>query len=704
MSLRRATMAVVLSGGLLAAVLALPASAVAQEPPRTCTEALIPVSDGVRLHAWVSRPGTADPEVRRPVLFMMDSYARGGKPGVGPTNDNACPRVLPDDYVPAYLPTETVDRFALVQVSYRGTGSSEGLFDMTGARTQQDLREAIAWAAAGPWSSGDVVLIGESGTGFVAHHGLREPSVRAAVIFTSCADMYRCFRRGGAYDALADVYLLSTRAGYAAGLRARTALGLMGNPDPVQQQAALAAMDALTKAIDTNDAWWQERSALERLPETRIPVLYTTDLFDIVQPYDALQRTPDAAFNLGMGHLSAGASGSDRYRSLVRSQVDAFVRRHGLGERDLDPGPRVKLVTGVGGYASLRQGRLLVRDEPSWPLPGTAWTRLHLTAGGALSLAAPTTGGEDVIPIVAGPRPDLRTTAFVLGDDMPTDQRDEESTGSTWTTPTLRRDLEVSGPLSLHVWASSTAPDFDWTVRVTDVHPDGRSEWITDGALRARLRRVDPDRSLRAPDGEIVRPWLTYDTSEPVPLDEPVEYRVDVIGTSNVFRAGHRLRLALLPVGGAGLDATRTGGFGALRVLRDPAHPSALIVPVVPDRCGRSRPLNDLEPPVVRCARSLRGALDDTDEPAAAQDGGACASRRRFRVRLGLRRDERLYRAVVTIAGRRRSTVRSARAGTAVVDLRRRARGRVTVRIAVRTRAGRAFTITRRYRPCTTRR
>ena len=594
---------------LLTLALALSVAAPAQaEDGRICDEKLVTMSDGVRLHAWVSRLA---PDGARPVLFMMDSYARGGQPNTSPAYNNACPEIVPDDYVPQYLSKELTDRFTLVQVSYRGTGSSEGLFDMTGQRTQKDISEAIAWAARGPWSNGNVVLAGESGTGFFAHHALTEPHVRAALIITSCADMYRCFRRGGGYNTLNDVYTAGTSAGWLSGFGARNSLGLASNPDPASQLAAIAQTSATSKTDDVVDDWWRERSALDKLPATRIPVLYTTDLYDIVQPFDAFQLTPGARLVLGMGHLAKDATvpaAGDRWNPLVRSAVDRFVAHYGLGEDNgAEADPRVTLVTNTGSFSEFRAARLLVRQEDAWPLPSTRWTKLRLGAGGALDTRAPA-AGADTAPILAGAHPDMRTTAFALGDNTPTDLSRDESTGLTWTTAPLEHDLELSGPLSLDLFATSTAPDFVWSVRLTDVWPDGRSEWITDGYLRATLRRVDSARSLRSRRGTIVRPWLTYDHSDPVPLATPVEYRIDLIGTSNVFRAGHRLRVDLLGVSNAMADSARSGGAGVVQVLRDADHPSALLVPVIPARCQTSKPLA-ADTPKVSCARSFSDAV-----------------------------------------------------------------------------------------------
>jgi hypothetical protein len=172
----------------------------------------------------------------------------------------------------------------------------------------------------------------------------------------------------------------------------------------------------------------------------------------------------------------------------------------------------------------------------------------------------------------------------------------------------LRHDLELTGPMSVHLFATAAAPDVAWSVRVTDVWPDGTSQWITDGYLRASLRHVDRKRSLRDGHGRIVRPWLTYDRLDPVPPAQPVGYWIDLVGTSNVFRAGHRLRVDLLGVSNSMADSGRTGGDGVVQILRDPEHPSALVVPVIPGRCAQGEPLAADTPPV-DCATSFGKAV-----------------------------------------------------------------------------------------------
>jgi putative CocE/NonD family hydrolase len=594
------------------------AAATASAPQRLCSEKLITMSDGVRLHVWVSRLA---PDTPRPVLFMMDSYSRSGQADgqTGPANDS-CPQALPDDYVPQWLSTDVIDQFTLVQVAARGTGLSEGTFDVNGPRIQQDINASIDWAAGQPWSDGRVALVGESGTGFSAYFGMRNPHVKAALVFTSCSDMYRCFYRGGGYNSLADVYLGATAGDWAQLLPTRAQLGTDSNPNPILQQAAITQDLAMTKSDTIDDGWWQQRSALLGLPKVTIPVMYTTDLYDIVQPYDALQLTPGARLVLGMGHQSAHRTiaAGDSYEQLVRTPVDRFLAHYGLGvDNGAQNDPRVTLVTNTGSVARFKADQLLVRGESAWPLPGTTWTPLYLGAGrsgsaqslndGTLSPKPPAAGATgDVAPVLSGPHEDLRTQ--LLTGAAQSDLRHEETAGLTYTTPPFTHDLEVSGPITLRVWAAATAPNFDWAVRVADVWPDGQSQWITDGYLRADLRQVDPTLSLHDAHGNIVRPWLTYSTPQPVPIGQPVEYLIDVIGTSNVFQAGHRLRLDILPVAEGQLNSPVTGGAGAVQVLRDPPHPSSLMLPVVPSRCQDGEAMTAATP-LVNCASSYTQAV-----------------------------------------------------------------------------------------------
>lgn len=639
--------AAVLAIVLTASPLAGPNTAKAAEAEsRSCREELVTMRDGVRLHSWVNHTGSAEQPERRPVLLELDNYT---------LPDNSCPKALPSVYeTPAQaLDPEVGERFTQVHVNLRGTGSSEGLIDVIGPDTQADVAEVIAWARTQPWSTGKIVLIGWSGSGIAIHHALEEPGVAAAVILTSCADPFRCMHPGGVYNSLGEIFFGVVRLSYASALEARARLGLAHNPTVPEQLLAIDRAHVKARTDTVYDDYWDERSSLNGLADSQVPVLYSTDPYDLLSsPYDAYQATPGSRIVLGLGHTSlhAGSAEGSRHAELVRSPVDRFVRHYGLGEDlgldDVPPGrsgehgpdgaPQgqgagqghdlphggdapVTLVTTTGSAAEWKAARVLVRGETEWPLPDTKWTRLYLDGARSGTAASLNDGslqvsaadeGADVSPLLSGPNPSADARFWNGGGPRTavTDLSRDEATALTYTSPVFKQDLEVSGPVTLNLVASANASDFDWAVSITDVWPDGRSEWITDGTLRASMRRVDEERSLHNKEGDIVRPFLTLDSPEPVPSNEKVEYRFELVPMSNVFRAGHRLRIDIFPMARSSTDQSSLGPVGELTIHRGPGG-SSVLLPIIPARCQLGTPMHP-SMPAVSCASSWDKAID----------------------------------------------------------------------------------------------
>ena len=190
------------------------------------------------------------------------------------------------------------------------------------------------------------------------------------------------------------------------------------------------------------------------------------------------------------------------------------------------------------------------RSEPDWPLPGTTETPFYLHAGGGLSQdepsadESPSTGytfdPKDPVPTMGGGisaaesiiragafdqrgRPDF----FGCVDTQPLNLRDDIL---TFQTPELEEDTEVTGEIVMHLWASSSAVDTDFTAKLIDVHPpsadypDGFAMNITDSIIRARYRND----------------WTKPELLEP---GTPYEFTFHLYPTSNVFRKRHRIRL-----------------------------------------------------------------------------------------------------------------------------------------------------------------
>lgn len=601
-----------LFGAVLVLSIVAAGSPAAGQPAIVCEEVLLQMDDSVRLHGWISH---REGDVPLPVSWTMTPYA-----------NLSC--------------TDPPTGFVRAVVSMRGTGASEGTLDGYAARDQADWLRVADDLAAHPWSDGSILATGASATAAWISEVMHHPAVEAAVPHTTCHDGYRgCLRPGGglADGVLAlDALILQ---GYIDSLQTRLRLGTADNPPPAEQLAAMLQSAADQFVHDRNDAFWQSRLGLWKLRDVRIPVFYTTDLYDIVPSsmYLAYERTPDARLSMGDGHNSGPAFLRGRLARLIHTPLGRFTNHYMLGQDNgAENDPRVTTVINLGSPVGYKEGRVLVRYDADWPHPGTAWTKLYLDAGRTGSAASPNDGSLSLTPGAAGldastllsapgPKTDLRVPFVVTGvvDDqlraqglppaastvLYDDLRPEEATGLTYTTPALTRNVEITGPIVLRLWASSNAVAYEWNVRLTDVWPDGRSSWITDGQLRTSLRRVDPALSRYNADGDIIRPWYPFDTHEYTLPGEIVEYIVEITPTSNLFQAGHRLRLDILPVANASLDAPRTGGAGAVVIYRDAEHPSNLLVPLIPSLCDDATPGPEDMAPVSECAASMAEAI-----------------------------------------------------------------------------------------------
>src|SRR4051794_16297694 len=233
---------------VLAALLALAPTAHADPAKRACSQVLLPMSDGVRLHGWVNRE---DPLTPRHVLLTISSYQNSGCPGGS-------------SY---YVSPAVANRMTMVFINMRGSGASEGDYDLFGPNTQRDIHAVIDWITKQPWSDGSIVLAGSSGNGLFMLDALGEPAVKAAVAETSCADLYRCFHRGGANgQQISAVYFANMMQGYEAGLQLRQQNGTYSNPTPAEQLAAFPQVEAQALQHPLFDDFWAQRSLLAVLP------------------------------------------------------------------------------------------------------------------------------------------------------------------------------------------------------------------------------------------------------------------------------------------------------------------------------------------------------------------------------------------------------------------------------------------------------
>lgn len=581
-------------------------------------------------------------EMRDGVLLATDVYR--------PQGDGPCPTIVQrtpyDKELPA-LRNFCFDVLRAAQAGYavvvqdtRGRFRSEGTFDAF-TDEARDGADTIAWAAAQPWSTGAVGMVGGSYFGATQWLAAAEApeALRAIAPFVTTDQYYESWAyQGGAFQL---------------GFNLHWALSSLAFGELVRQVGSGAAspdrVGELVAAVDGNDELYG-RLPLREVPELDGLAPYYQDwlahpsydgYWKAIAPRESYERITVPALNMGgwydlflkgtlanyLGMKERG--GSEPARQLQRLVIGPWAHGPLAGwypERSygLMSGTDASDISGMQlrWFDALLKGedtglhtdkpvRLFVmgadtwRDEDDWPLPDTEYVDYFLHSGGhantadgdgSLSPDAPGDQPDDVF--VYDPQDPVSTTGgptflpglFIGANAGPRDQRSVEQRPDVlcYTTPPLQEPLEVTGPVELVVHLSSSAPDTDVTGKLVDVHPDGRAENLCEGILRVRHRN-----SLSDP--ELIEPGQVY------------ELRVDLVATSNLFAAGHRIRLEVSSSNFPRFDRnTNTGGTIAEeteqdlrpatnRVHHSAGHRSRLVLPVI--RRGTPQTAPAAEPP-----------------------------------------------------------------------------------------------------------
>jgi putative CocE/NonD family hydrolase len=228
------------------------------------------------------------------------------------------------------------------------------------------------------------------------------------------------------------------------------------------------------------------------------------------------------------------------------------------------------------------------RFEDEWPLKWAQSRKYFLHSSGnansvagdgALSVVTPRTDGADSyvydpanpVPTIGGPL--CCDSAHLEPGPRNQQQIELRKDVLVYSTPPLDQDFEVTGPVTLDLFASSSAADTDFTGKLVDVAPDGTAINLTEGILRARYRES------------------TKGEPKPITPGQVYEYKIDLWATSNVFLKGHKIRLEVsssnFPRFDRNLNTGKDGSSSAEfvkatnTIYHDGQHPSALILPVV---------------------------------------------------------------------------------------------------------------------------
>ncbi|MGV9712197.1 CocE/NonD family hydrolase [Gordonia sp. NPDC003424] len=500
--------------------------------------------------------------------------------------------------------------YAQIIVDVRGTGASQGKWQILGDREQQDSVEIIDWVAEQEWCDGTIGLAGWSYSAINSLQAAdkRPPALKAVFAVEGCDDIVRdIYITGGMPSAFIPAWLSVVNL-------------LKWVPNPSNVVRDIVRGDALRWAVDRikspatempsllwgfltarddrifDDPYFDERDPkVHRIEVPTFTVGAWHDLFgrSATGVYERLEMEPGRKqmvvgdgyhFDVGSGY--GGKFDPPRLDVLERAWFDRWLKGHRNGVEYY--GPVTMLQQGgawTSGPSFPRTGvlphRLYLHEAPS----GTADHCVHdgsLTATpvdhvSSLTVRADIRGAvsRDMTQVTAG-------AAMVFGRAFTRDARFQERGGLSFTTEPVTESTTISGAMNLRLNVATTAHEAIWAVTVNDVAPDGTSTVLTNGALSSSNRALDPSASTYASDGSLLAAhhYLSHKRKLPVPADEPVRIDVDLVPTDAVLEPGHRLRvdvyaasfpryLTVVP------DLIKARGRRQ-RLVLDPHHPSYL--------------------------------------------------------------------------------------------------------------------------------
>jgi uncharacterized protein len=478
----------------------------------------LPLKDGTKLNYTLTAPSSHG---RFPVVLLYGPYAEGV------TSD----------------PTWNASGYAMLGVNFRGTGCSQGVFNMTRADIWgSDGAQVVGWAARQPWSDGSIGMIGFSftGTSQIATAAYAGPALKAILPFNVFPDLYRDISYpGGVYNSLDPAWII---AGRQAVVGQNTITQGAGDPNCDLNEALSTGPDD-AQTFDTSlhayrdDYWAHDPASL--MSRVHIPLLGCVDWQDMTvysRAFDGFRDAypPSTTWLVGGdgSHYDCGIT-----RAMEVKFLDRYLTRANNGWQST---PHLLLIHEANGDPQPNQAQNTMgrwqSSFPTWADVTKAITPLTLDfgSGGSLGLSPP----RQAEPA------DSYTYDGAIGANKPEVYNNVPivpGTELTYTTPRLTHDAEFLGSGSANLWMSSTAPDTTVQVMISEIRPDGQESFVADGWLRLSQRKLDPRAST------VLRPVQTDLLADVEPLTPtvPVLARVQIEPFDHVFRAGSAIRLSI---------------------------------------------------------------------------------------------------------------------------------------------------------------
>jgi len=545
--------------------------------------------DGVKIACDVYRP---DSKGKFPAILTMMPYCK----------DVQALKIPPRPFNSEHAAMEKGNTEFLVTRGYvhvvadiRGSGKSEGNYDIMSKKEQEDGYDLVEWIAQQPWCDGNVGMIGISYPAIIQYliAAQQPPHLKAIFPHDGWGDMYRDIsHHGGIFmpgwlPSWSNIIASRDAPPASEAIYSKKELSRLverfKNNEMVNKSPLLylsltfpslknLVFDWLINEFDGPYYW--ERSAYTKYDKIKIPVFLGSEMHH----YPVVMHLP--------GAFSAWEGIKAPKRLVIRPTVplrpfcdfhDEIVRWYDHWLKGIDTGimdePPIKIW--VREADKWRTGN-------EWPLTETKWTNYHLRANNLLEEEQPT----------AEETPDEFTYKPILPllvNHFPLDPMPEHV---TYTTEALEQDIEIVGPIALYLYAALSSDDAHFIVKVKDVPPEGTETVLSRGWLKASHRELDKKKS---------KPWQPYHphtsaSAKPVKPGEINEYAIEIRPIANLFRKGHKIKIEiwscdypLMQVDGVDFTSAWPS-WGHLpyekevtyKIYHSKKYPSRLLLPVMP--------------------------------------------------------------------------------------------------------------------------
>lgn len=495
--------------------------------------------------------------------------------------------------------------YAVVIEDVRGRNASQGVLGMAD-QEGHDGRDSIDWIAQQPWSDGRVVMAGSSylaiAEWWAAVQG--DPRLIAISPMFSGDDEYtdRFYSSGGALQIGHRLSWFAENLTPPSQIRPLLSSYIGHIPLSTADVAATGIVLPLWRtalAHPSDDEYWKALSIREKLDQIDIPVLSFGGWFD-----EYVESDLDAFSRLAKRHQTIETwIGPWSHNPATKFPTMDFGPHSSLPVRAMQADWFDRWVKGASEASAIESGTAILhlfvmgpnvwREEHEWPLARMRPTPLYLNSRGHANGVAGD-GALEWQPVRKAPNDQFtydpknpvptRGGAIccdpVLFPPGPLDQSfiEQRPDVLVYTSSPLASELEVTGPIRIVLYVSTSVNDTDFTAKLVDVEPDGRPMLVADGIQRLRYRL-----SLSQP--VFVKKNQTYQIS------------IDAGVTSFVFARRHRIRLEVsssnFPKFDRNMNSVHPNAYetkftkAKQTVLHQKGFPSEILLPVIPHLSGQ---------------------------------------------------------------------------------------------------------------------